>query len=158
MARVNDPYAVTRWERVVDSFIGFWGALLGIRSVIDRPLDSLSGRRMTQDDWNWRSYDSSAWRRERNYERAKAALIQNELSSVPGSVSEKAIDKFGRDSYIDWLLTVDDGLGDLRPIDLIRTGNVDTVLRNLDAMPARNLPKRCDRCGQPLPKNHKSKC
>jgi len=158
MARVNDPYAVKPWERVIDSLVGFWGALLGVKSVIDRPLDSLSGRRMTRDDWNWRSYDSSAWRRERNYERAKAALIQNELSSIPGSVSEKAINKLGADSYIDWLLTVDKGLGNLRPIDLIRAGSIDTVVRNLDAMPARNQPKRCDRCGQPLPKNSGCKC
>jgi hypothetical protein len=155
--KVNDPYAVSPWERVVDSFVEFWGALLGVRSVIDRPLDSYSGRRMTRDDYNWRSHNSSAWRRERNYERARAALIENELGSIPAPVIERAVLKLGPERYVDWLLTVDADLGNLRPMDLIRSGDVNSVVRNLDAMPAPNEPRRCDRCGQLLP-SYRSTC
>ena len=152
MTKAADPYGVKPWERVVDGFTAFWGALLGVPSVIDRPLTSRSGREMGATNFSSRSYSSSAWRRERNYQRARRAFVNDELGSIPAIVREKALLKLSPEHYVDWLLTVDPDLGGLRPLDLIRNGGVRSVLQRLDAMPGRDQTKRCDRCGQPLPK------
>jgi len=147
-----DPYAAKPWERLIDCFVAFWGALLGIPNVIDRPQTSRSGRKMTPANYSSRSYSSSAWRREGNYQRARSALINNELGSIPAIVRESAFRKMSSEHYVDWLLTVDPDLSSLRPLDLIRNGDVDSVLRKLEAMPTAGQANRCDQCGQLLPK------
>jgi len=126
-----DPYATPPWERVIDEFVGFWGALLGVESILERPLHSTSGRDTTSADYSTRSVSADAWRRERNYRRARAHLIANDLNKVPGDITNTALKIFSRDRYIDWLLKVDATLGGRRPIDLILIGDYRPVMELL---------------------------
>lgn len=145
MSKYRDPYGVTWRERLIDEFVGFWGALLGVKSILERPLHSTSGRDLTPADYSTGSESASAWRRERNYQRARAQLIADDLDKVPCDIRDCALRVFTQDRYIDWLLKVEKSLGGRRPIDLILAGDFCPVRDLLKRIPAERKP-RCAHC------------
>ena len=141
MSKYGDPYGVTWRERLIDEFVGFWGALLGVKPILERPLHSTSGRDLTPADYSTSSESASAWRRERNYQRARADLIANDLDKVPCDIRDCALGLFTQDRYIDWLLKIEPSLGGRRPIDLIRVGDFCAVRDLLKRSPAERKPR-----------------